>query len=81
MSNVEVIHCHPHAHEGETLTVNYLRHHLPSGTLLVNYHLPDGSGTPAATCAPAYSAWRDGVKPDSRLPTIGFRVVCAAKDR
>jgi hypothetical protein len=45
MSNVKVIHCHSHAHEGETLTVNYLRHHLPGGTLLVNYHLPDGSGT------------------------------------
>lgn len=45
MSNIEVIHCHPHAHEGETLTVNYLRHNLPGGTLLVNYHLPDGSGT------------------------------------
>ena len=29
----------------------------------------------------ARSAWRDGVKPDSRLPTIGFRVVCEAKDR
>ncbi len=23
MSNIEVIHCHPHAHEGKTLTVNY----------------------------------------------------------
>jgi serine/threonine protein kinase len=45
MTNIEVTHCHPHAHEGETLTVNYLRHHLPNGTLLVNYHLPDGSGT------------------------------------
>ena len=45
MSNIEVIHCHPHAHEGETLTVNYLRYQLPGGTLLVNYHLPDGGGT------------------------------------
>jgi len=45
MSDVDVIHCHPHSHEGETLTVNYLRHHLPGGTLLVNYHLPAGTGT------------------------------------
>ncbi len=45
MSAVDVIHCHPHAHEGETLTVNYLRHNLPYGTLLVNYHLPDVTGT------------------------------------
>jgi len=45
MSAVEVIHCHPHPHVGETLTVNYLRHHLPGGVLLVNYHLPDGTGT------------------------------------
>ncbi len=45
MSAVDVIHCHPHSHEGETLTANYLRHHLPNGTLLVNYHLPAGSGT------------------------------------
>ena len=45
MTNVDVIHCHPHPHAGETLTVNYLRHHLPNGVLLVNYHLPDGTGT------------------------------------
>ena len=45
MSNVEVIHCHPNPHIGETLTVNYLRHHLPAGVLLVNYHLPDVTGT------------------------------------
>ncbi len=37
MPNIEVIHCHPHAHEGETLTVNYLRYQrhdaaqLPAG--------------------------------------------------
>lgn len=29
----------------------------------------------------ARSAWRAGAKPDSRLPSIGFRVVCEAKDR
>jgi len=45
MSDVEVIHCHPNPHIGETLTVNYLRHHLSSGVLLVNYHLPDVTGT------------------------------------
>ena len=45
MNHVEVIHCHPHPHAGETLTTNYLRHHLPNGVLLVNYHLPDGTGT------------------------------------
>jgi serine/threonine protein kinase len=45
MTNVDVIHCHPHPHIGETLTVNYLRRHLPNGVLLVNYHLPDGTGT------------------------------------
>lgn len=28
----------------------------------------------------ARSAWRDGVKPDSRMPSIGFRVVCEARD-
>ena len=44
MTDVQVIHCHPNPHIGETLTVNYLRHHLPSGVLLVNYHLPDGTG-------------------------------------
>lgn len=45
MTNVKVVHCHPNPHIGETLTVNYLRHHLPGGVLLVNYHLPDGTGT------------------------------------
>ena len=45
MSNVEVVHCAPYPHIGETLTVNYLRHHLPNGVLLVNYHLPDMTGT------------------------------------
>jgi len=45
MTNVKVIHCHPNPHIGETLTANYLRHHLPGGVLLVNYHLPDGAGT------------------------------------
>ncbi len=45
MTNVKVIHCHPNAHIGETLTGNYLRHHLPNGVLLANYHLPDGTGT------------------------------------
>jgi len=45
MSDVEVIHCHPNPHIGETLTANYLRHRLPAGALLVNYHLPDATGT------------------------------------
>ncbi len=45
MTNVKVTHCHPNPHIGETLTVNYLRHHLPGGVLLANYHLPDGAGT------------------------------------
>jgi serine/threonine protein kinase len=45
MPRVEAIHCYPNPHIGETLTVNYLRHHLPNGVLLVNYHLPDVSGT------------------------------------
>jgi len=45
MTNVEVIHCHPNPHIGETLTANYLRHHLPGGVVLLNYHLPDGAGT------------------------------------
>lgn len=45
VSKVEVINCHPNPHVGETLAANYLRYHLPSGIVLVNYHLPDGSGT------------------------------------
>ncbi len=45
MTNVDVIHCMPRPHIGETLTVNYLRHNLPNGALLVNYHLPDVTGT------------------------------------
>jgi len=45
MSEVDVIHCMPHPHIGETLTVNYLRHNLSNGVLLVNYHLPDRTGT------------------------------------
>lgn len=45
MSNVDVTHCMPHPHIGETLTVNFLRHRLPNGVLLVNYHLPDVTGT------------------------------------
>ena len=45
MSKVDVIHCHPNPHIGETLTVNFLRHRLSSGGLLVNYHLPDVTGT------------------------------------
>ena len=45
MSKVKVVHCHPDAHIGETLTLNYLRHQLSSGVLLTNYHLPDGRGT------------------------------------
>jgi len=45
MANVEVIHCHPDPHIGETLTVNHLQHRLSSGVLLVNYHLPDVTGT------------------------------------
>jgi hypothetical protein len=45
MPRVDVIHCMPHPHIGETLTVNYLRHHLPHGSLLVNYHLPDVNAT------------------------------------
>jgi serine/threonine protein kinase len=43
--DAEVIHCHPTPHIGETLTVNFLRHHLSGGVLLVNYHLPDVMGT------------------------------------
>jgi len=45
MSDVEVTHCHPNPHIGETLTINYLRHHLPNGMLLVNYHMPDLTAT------------------------------------
>jgi serine/threonine protein kinase len=45
MTAINVTHCMPHPHIGETLTVNYLRHHLPNGVLLVNYHLPDVTGT------------------------------------
>jgi hypothetical protein len=46
MTSVEVIHCHPHPHIGETLAANYLRHHLPGGSvLLVNYYLPYPPGT------------------------------------
>jgi len=45
MTEVDVIHCMAHPHIGETLTVNFLRHHLPTGVLLVNYHLPDRAGT------------------------------------
>ncbi|MBN1450027.1 MAG: protein kinase [Anaerolineales bacterium] len=43
--SIEVIHCHPNPHIGETLTVNYLRHQLTSGVILVNYHLPNPTGT------------------------------------
>ena len=45
MTDINVTHCIPYPHIGETLTVNYLRHHLPHGVLLVNYHLPDVTGT------------------------------------
>ena len=45
MANVEIIPCHPNPHIGETLTANFLRHHLPGGVVLLNYHLPDGAGT------------------------------------
>ena len=45
MPEADVINCHPNPHIGETLTVNFLRHHLSSGVLLVNYHLPDVTGT------------------------------------
>ncbi len=45
MTNVDFINCMPHPHIGETLTINYLRHNLPNGVLLVNYHLPDRTGT------------------------------------
>lgn len=45
MPKVEVINCAPHPHVGETLTTNYLRHHLPSGSVLVNYYLPNPPGT------------------------------------
>jgi serine/threonine protein kinase len=46
MSNVEIIHCYPHPNIGETLTANYLRHHLPGGSVaLGNYYLPDPPGT------------------------------------
>jgi serine/threonine protein kinase len=45
MTHVEVRHCTTDRNRGETLTVNYLRHNLPSSVLLVNYHLPAGTGT------------------------------------
>jgi serine/threonine protein kinase len=45
MSNITVTHCYPYPHEGETLTVNYLRHHLPNGIILVNHYMPDVTGT------------------------------------
>jgi len=45
MSNVKVKHCGPRPHPGETLTANYLRHHLPAGKILVNYYLPVYHGT------------------------------------
>ncbi len=46
MPGVEVIHCASHPHIGETLTANYLRHHLPGGSVvLVNYYLPDPPAT------------------------------------
>ncbi len=46
MADVEVINCAPHPHIGETLTANYLRHHLPGGSVvLVNYYLPNPPGT------------------------------------
>jgi serine/threonine protein kinase len=45
MTDVEVRHCTTSRNRGETLTVNYLRHNLPYGVLLVNYHLPAGAGT------------------------------------
>lgn len=46
MTDVRVINCAPHPHIGETLTANYLRHHLPGGSaVLVNYYLPDPPGT------------------------------------
>lgn len=40
MNKVQVKHCGPRPHRGETLTANYLRHHLPAGKILVNYYLP-----------------------------------------
>lgn len=44
--SVKVIQCGPHAHPGEVLTTNYLRHHLPCGSIvLVNYYLRDRLGT------------------------------------
>lgn len=43
--SVEIIHCHPNPHEGETLTVNYLRHQLTNGIIVVNYYLRDGLTT------------------------------------
>ena len=47
MNNVQVINCDPSAppNIGEMLTVNYLRHNLPNGILLVNYNLPDYNST------------------------------------
>lgn len=45
MPEIEITHCHTKPHIGETLTANYLRHNLPSGVVLLNYHLPDGAGT------------------------------------
>ena len=43
--SIEVIHCFPNPHIGETLTANYLRHQLSSGVILVNYYMPDVSAT------------------------------------
>jgi eukaryotic-like serine/threonine-protein kinase len=45
MPGAEIICCGPRPHIGETLTANYLRHHLPGEAVLLNYHLPDGAGT------------------------------------
>jgi len=45
MNEVEVIYCASHSHIGETLTANYLRHHLPIGSVLVNYYMPNPPGT------------------------------------
>jgi len=46
MASIEIINCALHPHIGETLTANYLRSHLPGGSVvLVNYYLPDPPGT------------------------------------
>lgn len=41
ISDDQIKYCAANPHAGETLTVNYLRHFLPSGALLVNLYMPN----------------------------------------